>query len=125
MSYSPIVKVEHDDAGDSFAAAVDIGEIKDDSTHEPSLYEDERNTRGELLYAGETNLYNISCYDDSKRAALLADWKAGTRKDFRLTRADGTTIEVLDCLPNVGPIVNAMVAGQKTMFRLQIYKHVD
>lgn len=120
-----VTKVEYANVGTSFASVTDLGEIKDDNTHDPALYEDNKNPRGEVLYAGEKNEYNINCYDTAKRAALLTKWKAAERIDVRLTLSDATTVTVLDVLPHVGPIKNSMKAGQRAMFLFKIYKHVE
>jgi hypothetical protein len=124
MGYSPIVQVEYDDAGNSFAAAVDLGDIKDDSEHAPEQFEDEQNTRGEIMFAGHQDVYNINVFDTTKRAALLTMFKADDRIDVRFTRDDDTTVTVLDVKPYVGPIVNSVVAGGRDMFQFRVRKFV-
>ena len=121
--YSPIVKAEWDDAGNAFAAATDIGEIKDDSEHVPELKEDEVNSRGEVMFAGHDDIYNLNAFDTSQRAALVTKWKADDRIDWKLTRQDGSTVEVLDVKPKVGPVIrNQFQTGTRQMFAITIFK---
>jgi len=117
-----ITKVEYDAAGNSFAAAVDLGEIKNNSAHEPSTFEDEQNTRAEVQWAGEMNQYSVQCFDLTKRAALRALFVAGTRIDVRITFSDGTTESVLSVLPYVGQVVNSFTAGQKATWLFRFKK---
>lgn len=120
-----ITKVEYDVAGNAFAAAIDLGEIKDDSSNDPEVYEDNKNTRSEVQWAGESDKYKINLFDTTKRADLRAKFIANTRIDVRLTFSDATTSTILSVKPIVSGTPNSFKAGQKAFFTLSFLKYTS
>ena len=121
--FSPITKVEWDTPGNNFAAPTDIGELSDESTNEPELFEDNKNTRGEIMYAGTSDIYDIKVFTEPTRQALFDKFRNDERVDFRLTRSDGSSFQILEVKPVVSELQgNQFQPGNRRFWNLNITK---
>ena len=121
--YSPITRVEWDDVGSGFSSPVNIGELSDESTNEPELFEDNKNTRGEVMYAGTSDIYDIKVFTENTRQALFDKFRNDERVDFRLTRSDGSSFTRLEVKPVVSELQgNQFQPGNRRFWNLNITK---
>lgn len=115
---------EYDDAGNAFAAAVELSPCKSDSESNPEMPEDDETTEGQQLFAGEYKNEVIRVYDISKYAALRTKMVNDERIDLRQTDlGDNTNIIAENFIPRVQK-PNQYQPGQRRFFELMVRKFV-
>ena len=123
--FGKLIKIEYDAAGNAFAAAVDIGELSDQTSIEPRFSEEDKNTQGEAMYSGQFLDAELVFYDLSKVSALQTHMTADTKIDVRFHFPDeagtGTeTVTVLAVKPQMVRKRFEPAAGRRNTGRFKI-----
>jgi hypothetical protein len=104
---------------------VDLGEVKEDSTHETkSFAEDNLNTRGEGVFAGDMDTVNANVFTQTQHSAMRGWFVAGTRLDVRIEFLEtNVSVDYMDTLVPVSRIELKLKPGENSFYRIRVAKY--